>query len=81
MALFPVQGLFAGDFVVLLVPIDDADPMTTVAEKVAHHSINRRIPAQDRPMQVRFNGEVLAPDATAITSGLTPLDFLEVSYQ
>jgi len=30
MALFPVQGIFEGDFVVLLVPVDTDDPMTVV---------------------------------------------------
>ena len=35
MSLFPLQAVFDGDFVVILVPVDDEDPMTTVAAKVA----------------------------------------------
>ncbi len=80
MALFPVQGIFEGDFVVLLVPIDDEDPMTVVAEKIAAHAVQRRVPAQDRPMKVRHKGEILADDATVVTAGVAPLDVLEVVY-
>ena len=80
MALFPVQGIFDGDFVVLLVPVDTDDPMTVVAEKIAHHVVGRRVAAQDRPMRVRRRGEFLADDATVAESRLSPLDVLEVVY-
>ncbi len=80
MALFPLQGLFAGDFVVVVAPVDDADPMSTVAEKVAYHAVGKRVAAQDRPMQVSFNGEILAEDATPASLGMLPMDFVEVSY-
>ena len=80
MALFPVQGIFDGDFVVLLVPVDTDDPMTVVAEKIAHHVVGRRVAAQDKPMRVRRQGEFLANDVTVAESGLAPLDVLEVVY-
>jgi toluene monooxygenase system protein B len=80
MALFPVQASFEGDFVVLLVPVDDQDPMTAVAEKVAYHVVDRRVAAQDRPMQVQHNGTVLAGDATVVTAGVGPMDVLRVGY-
>ena len=80
MALFPVQGIFDGDFVVLLVPVDTDDPMTVVAETIAHHVVGRRVAAQDRPMRVRRRGEFLADDATVAESRLSPLDVLEVVY-
>ena len=64
MALFPVQGIFDGDFVVLLVPVDTNDPMTVVAEKIAHHVVGRRVAAQDRPMRVRCQGEFFADEQT-----------------
>lgn len=80
MALFPVQAFFEGDFVVLLVPVDDGDPMTAVAEKVAYHVVDRRVAAQDRPMQVQHNGTVLADDATVVTAGVGPMDVLRVGY-
>lgn len=80
MALFPVQAIFEGDFVVLLVPVDDADPMTAVAEKAAYHVVDRRVAAQDRPMQVQYNGTVLAGDDTVVTAGVGPMDVLRVGY-
>lgn len=80
MALFPVQGIVEGDFVVVLVPVDDTDPMTVVAEKIAYHGIGKRVPAQDRPLKVRYQGRLLADDATIATTGCTPLDVLEVVH-
>ncbi|MGH3802192.1 MAG: toluene-4-monooxygenase system B family protein [Pseudonocardiaceae bacterium] len=80
MALFPVQGITEGDFVVHLVPIDTEDPMTSVAEQIAHHSVGRRLPVTDRPMAVRHGGKVLADDATVVTAGVSPLDVLEVIF-
>jgi toluene monooxygenase system protein B len=80
MALFPVQAIFDGDFVVLLVPVDTDDPMRVVAGKVAHHAVGRRVAGQDRPMQVRRLGQVLADDTTIAEASLMPLDVLEVGY-
>lgn len=81
MALLPLQGLFLGDFVLVVAPVDDQDPMSTVAQKVAYHVVGKRVAAQDRPMQVRFNGEIVAEDATPATLGMLPMDFVEVSYR
>ena len=78
--LFPVQGIFEGDFVVLLVPVDTDDPMTVVAQKIAHHVAGRRVAAQDRPMRVRHQGKFLADEATVAEADLAPLDVLEVVY-
>jgi toluene monooxygenase system protein B len=80
MALFPAQAIFEGDFVVLLVPVDDEQPMTEVAQAVAHHVVGKRVPAQDRPLQVSNNGTVLADDATISGSGIAPLEVLRVAY-
>ena len=79
MALFPLQAAFDGDFVVLLVPVDDEDPMTVVAQKVQHHAAGR-VPAQDRPMRVRFNAADVADDATVVTAGIGPMDVIQVGY-
>ncbi|GHA48916.1 hypothetical protein GCM10010372_55930 [Streptomyces tauricus] len=56
MALFPLQALFEGDLVVLLVPVDDGDPMTVVADKVAHHVVDHRVAARDRPLRSGTTG-------------------------
>ena len=80
MALFPLQAVFDGDFVVLVVPVDDEDPMSVVAGKVAHHVVDHRVPAQDRMLHVRHNGSVLPDDATVVTAGVGPMDVIQVGY-
>ncbi|MGW6009387.1 toluene-4-monooxygenase system B family protein [Streptomyces sp. NPDC055210] len=80
MALFPLQALFDGDMVVLLVPVDDADTMTVVAGKVAHHVVDHRVAAQDRPLRVRHDGRTLPDDATVVSAGVRPLDVVVVGY-
>jgi len=80
MALFPAQAIFEGDFVVLLVPVDDEQPMSEVAAAVAHHVVGKRVAAQDRPLQVSHNGEVLASDSTIASHQIPPLDVLRVAY-
>lgn len=80
MALFPLQAVFDGDFVVLVVPVDDEDPMSVVADKVAYHVVDHRVPAQDRPLQVRHNGSVLSDDATVVTAGVGPMGVVQVGY-
>lgn len=80
MALFPLQAVFDGDFVVLLVPVDDQDPMSVVAGAVAHHVVDHRVAAQDRPLRVRHGGVTLPDDATVLTAGVGPLDVVQVGY-
>jgi toluene monooxygenase system protein B len=80
MSLFPLQAVFDGDFVVILVPVDDEDPMTAVAAKVAHHAAGHRVPEQGRPLRVRHQGAVLAGDATVVTAGVAPMDVVQVGY-
>lgn len=80
MALFPIQGIVEGDFVVVLVPVDDTDPMTVVAEKIAYHGVGKRVPAQERPLKVRYRGNLLDDEATLAGLGATPMEVLEVVY-
>jgi toluene monooxygenase system protein B len=80
MAMVPLQAVFRGDFLALLVPVDDGDTMEVVAQKVAHHVIHRRLPAQDAPMRVQYNGRVLPTDHTVAQAGLSPMSFVEVFY-
>ena len=80
MALFPLQASFRGDFVVLVVPVDDQDDMNTVAEKVAHHAVGLRVKPQDAAKRVYRDGEALPGDLTVAASGLAPMDYLEVGY-
>jgi toluene monooxygenase system protein B len=78
MALFPVQGVVEGDFVVVLVPVDDTDPMRVVAEKIAYHGIGKRVRSKNRPLKIRYHGELLDDDATLAGLGCAPLEVLEV---
>ncbi len=80
MALYPLTAVFHNDFVVLLVPVDDADNMAQVAEKVAGHTINLRLKAKDAPMRVKFEGQVLPADQTISEAGIPPMGFVEVFY-
>jgi len=80
MALFPLQGMFDGDFVVVLVPVDDQDTMSQVAEKVAHHAVGRRIAPQDKPYTLRHDGHVVPLDATVTSAGFAPMAIVEVGY-
>jgi toluene monooxygenase system protein B len=80
MAIVPLQAAFRGDFVALLVPVDDQDTMEVVAQKVAHHVIHRRLPPQHAPMRVQYNDRVLPPDQTVAQAGMPPMSFVEVFY-
>ncbi|MDI3313845.1 MAG: toluene-4-monooxygenase system B family protein [Mycobacterium sp.] len=80
MALFPLQAVFDGDFVALVVPVDDTDPMSVVADKVAHHVVGHRVAAQDRPLAVRHNGTTLPGDVTLASTQITPMDVIQVGY-
>ena len=80
MALLPLQAAFRGDFVALLVPVDDQDTIDVVAQKVAYHVINRRLPPQDAPMRVKYNDQVLLPDQTVVQAGMPPMSFVQVFY-
>jgi toluene monooxygenase system protein B len=80
MAVVPLQAVFRGDFVTLLVLVDDKDTMEVVARKIAHHVINRRLPPQDAPIRVQYNHRALPPDQTVAQAGILPLSFVEVYY-
>ena len=80
MAAVPLQAVFRRDFVTLLVLVDDEDTMEVVAQKVAHHVIQRRLPPQDAPVRVQYNNRILAPEQTVSQAGILPMSFVEVFY-
>jgi hypothetical protein len=83
MALFPVYGRFVGDFVPHLVPADTEDDMNALAEKVAVHSVGRRIPAraESTGYDVLVDGEVVPPEKTLGELGLVPLQWVDVRFR
>lgn len=80
MSAVPLLAVFRSDFVTLIVLVDDEDTMEVVAQKVAHHVIQRRLPPQDVPMRVEYNHRVLEPDQTVSQAGILPMSFVEVFY-
>ena len=80
MAAVPLQAVFRRDFVTLLVLVDDEDTMDVVAQKVAHHVIQRRLPPQDAPMRVQYENRVLPPDQTVAQAEIPPMSFVQVFY-
>ncbi len=83
MALFPIHSNFEGDFVLNLVAVDDGDTMDQVAEKCAHHSVNRRVPPQPaKVMRVRRHADqTLFPRTMTIAEAqLRPTETLDIIF-
>lgn len=80
MAIVPLHAVFRGDFISLLVSVEDNDTIETVAQKVAHHVVNRRLPAQDAPLRVVYNDKILPSEQTVTEAGIAPLGYVEVFY-
>lgn len=86
MALFPIYGVFQGDFVPHLVAVDTDDTMAVVAGKIAVHSVGRRVPARPdaRGYRVRI-GEADVDPAQSLAqvmaqTGLEPLQWVTVDW-
>jgi len=83
MALFPIHSNFERDFVIQLVPVDTEDTMDQVAEKCAHHSINRRVrPQPGKVLRVRKHedGTLFPRDMTIADSGIRPTETLDILF-
>lgn len=83
MALFPIYGRFVGDFVPHLVAVDTEDTMDVVAEKVAVHSVGRRVPVPAEPAgyDVFLNGSLVPPTTRLGELDLIPLQWLDVQFR
>lgn len=87
MAMFPITGRFVGDFVPHLVAVDTDDTMEQVAEKVATHSVGRRVPKPADPVgyDVLLNGTVVRPGLTLaeLMEGheILPLQWFDVRFR
>ena len=85
MAMFPIYGVFEGDFVPHLVAIDTDNSMAEVADAVAVHSVGRRIaPRPGGKYEALVGGEVVSLDRSfgeiLEEKALAPLDFVTVRY-
>ena len=83
MALFPIIGRFEGDFVPHLCPVDTEDRMPVIAEKVAVHSVGRRVPPNPKSQgyEVLVDGEVIDDDKTLGELNLAPLYWVDVRWK
>ncbi len=83
MALFPIYGRFVGDFVPHLVPVDTDDTMDAVAEKVAVHTVGRRLPRPVTPKgyDVYLDDRKVPASTTLGELGLVPLQWLDVRFR
>mgnify|MGYP001610273509 FL=1 len=86
MAMFPIYGVFEGDFVPHLVAIETDNSMAEVAEAVAVHSVGRRV--AHNPKAKGYEAEVkgsvvdlkLKFADVMEQHGLAPLDFVTVRF-
>ena len=83
MALFPICGRFVGDFIPHLVAVDTDDSMDVVAEKVAVHSVGRRVArsAEHVGYDVYLDGRLIPAAATLGELGLVPMQWLDVKFR
>jgi toluene monooxygenase system protein B len=83
MALFPIIGRFVGDFVPHLVAVDTEDNMDAVAQKVAVHSVGRRVrqPAGTPAYDVYLDDRKLDPSTQLGELNLPPLQWLDVRFR
>jgi hypothetical protein len=83
MALFPIYGRFVGDFVPHLVPVDTDDTMDAVAEKVAVHTVGRRLPRPATPKgyDVYLDDRKVPASTTLGELVLIPLQWLDVRFR
>lgn len=86
MALFPIYGVFKGDFVPHLVAVDTDDSMQQVAEKIAVHSVGRRVPHKPTASgyQIEIGDQLVSlqsPLSQVIgETGLKPLQWVTVDW-
>ncbi|GAB6983840.1 toluene-4-monooxygenase system B family protein [Nocardioides pyridinolyticus] len=81
MALIAIQACVDGDFVLNMVPVFTEDTMDAVAQKIALHSVNRRVAPQDKPLGVRFKGVTMPADATVDSAGIVAMDVVYAFYE
>jgi toluene monooxygenase system protein B len=78
--LIPLNGVFATDFVELLIPVMSNQTVAELAEAVAAHSEGIRVPAQDRPKVVYHEGRAVPSELTVAEAEIRPLDRVTVDY-
>jgi toluene monooxygenase system protein B len=75
-----INAKFGDDFLMHVVVITSADTMAEVAQKVARHSVGKRISPQPRDMVVYYEGRAVAAHTTVTEAGIRPLQHVFVDY-
>jgi toluene monooxygenase system protein B len=76
----PVNALFGSDALTQLVLLLGSDTISQAAEKVAYHSVGRRVAPRDAGMVLHYQGRVVPPKLTVEEAGIEPLGFVYVDY-
>ncbi len=86
MALFPIYGYFKGDFIPHLVAVDTDDTYAEIAEKVAVHTVGRRLSADPKAKgySVVIDGNLMDPAETlnvgVAAQKIQPLHWVDVNF-
>ncbi|HSY25282.1 MAG TPA: toluene-4-monooxygenase system B family protein [Polyangiaceae bacterium] len=76
----PINALFGGDFVTLLVVVLSTDTMADVGRKVAANVVGKRVAPRRADMAVYYRDELVPSDRTVAQAGIAPLQFVLVDY-
>jgi toluene monooxygenase system protein B len=76
----PINAKFGDDFVMHVVVITLADTMAEVAQKVARHSVGKRVRPRPRDMVVYYEGRAVAAHTTVAEAGIQRLQHVLVDY-
>jgi hypothetical protein len=76
----PINAKFGDDFVMHLVVVNTSDTMAEVAQRVAYHSVGKRVRPQDRDMVVYYEGRAVADNESVSQVGIGPFQQIFVDY-
>jgi hypothetical protein len=78
--LVAINAKFGDDFVTHVVVVTTADSMAEVAQKIARHSVGKRIRPQALDMVVYYEGRAVPAHTTVAEAGIQPLQHVLVDY-
>lgn len=76
----PVNAAIEHDFITNLILLFSTDTVEQACARVAECAIGSRLPEQDAPLQMIYEGDVLDPSVTVTEAGITPLSEVFVRY-
>jgi toluene monooxygenase system protein B len=76
----PINAKFGNDFVMHVIVVNTSDTMAEVAQKVAYHSVGKRVRPQDRDLVVYYEGRAVANNESVSQVGIGPFQQIFVDY-